>query len=214
MKKRFRCKWFFMLMALLLLVTTLGALNINAAPKTITFWHYWKDMEGKALEDIVAEFNKTHKDIQVKSLSTGDYDTHHTKLLTAISGGSPPDVSVMSSDYLPEWVANGAVLSLEKYIKDSKFNLKDMYPISLKLCSIDNKIYALPLCQDTYALLYNKDLFKKAGLDPEKPPKTIEELDAMAAKLTVKDATGKLFQMGFIPDSAWSHFRSARRYPH
>ena len=206
MKKRFRCKWFFMLMSLLLLVTTLGALNINAAPKTITFWHYWKDMEGKALEDIVAAFNKTHKDLQVKTLSTGDYDTHHTKLLTAISGGNPPDVSVMSSDYLPEWVSNGAVLSLEKYIKGSKYDLKDMYSISLKLCSIKGKIYALPLCQDTYALLYNKDLFKKAGLDPEKPPQTIEDLDAMAAKLTVKDTNGKLTQMGFIPDSAWSHF--------
>lgn len=183
-----------------------GVFPAAAAPKTITFWHYWKSSEGKALQDIVDRFNQTHKDLQIKTLSTGDFDNHHNKLLTAISGGTPPDVSVVSSDYLPEWVYNGALLPLDGYIKQSKFKLSDFYPITVKLGQVEGKTYALSLNQDTYALLWNKDLFKKAGLDPEKPPRTIAELDKMAEKLTIKDAKGKLVQVGFIPDWPWGHF--------
>ena len=183
-----------------------GVFSAAAAPKTITFWHYWKAEEGKALETIIDKFNQTHPNIKVKYLSTSDYDNHHNKLLTAISGGNPPDVSVVSSDYLPEWVHNGALVTLDGFIKSSKFSTKDFYPLSLKLGTIGGKIYALALNQDTYALLWNKDLFKKAGLDPEKPPKTIAELDKMAEKLTIKDAKGQVKQLGFLPDWPWSHF--------
>jgi multiple sugar transport system substrate-binding protein len=56
-----------------------------------------------------------------------------------------------------------------------------------------------------YALFWNKDLFKEAGLDPETPPKTMEELVQFAEKLTKTDADGNITQLGFLPDFSWSH---------
>jgi multiple sugar transport system substrate-binding protein len=56
-----------------------------------------------------------------------------------------------------------------------------------------------------YALFWNKDLFEAAGLDPESPPKTMEELVEMADKLTIVGDDGKLQQVGFIPDFSWGH---------
>lgn len=194
------------LIGVALTIVSLVLFTVQAAPKTITFWHYWQSDEGKALEEVVQDFNKTHKDLQVKVLSAGTYENIHEKLLTAITGGNPPDVGVCSTDYLPEWVYNGALVSLDSYIKKTRFDLSDFYPISLKLATINGKLYGLPLNQDTYALLWNKKLFRKAGLDPEKPPKTIAELDAMAEKLTIKNEKGEIVQLGFLPDWPWSHF--------
>ena len=198
-------KKYFCLLLALLLIMVVSLSTVCAASKTITFWHYWTDEEGKSLDKILDQFNKANKSFQVKYLSNLDYDQHHTKLLTAISGGNPPDVSVCSSDFLPQWVANGAVLSLDGYIKASKFSLKDYYDSSLKLGKINGKQYSLPLCQDSYAILINKTLLKKAGIDPDKAPRTIAEFDKMIEKLTIKDAKGNITQAGFIPNFPWGH---------
>ena len=66
----------------------------------------------------------------------------------------------------------------------SKEFLDDFYPAMLEACSINGKPYALPMYVSPFVLYYNKDLFTKAGLDPEKPPKTYDEMLEMAEKLS------------------------------
>lgn len=204
-KNRLTPKLTLVTILLALAVLALGAMPA-AAKTTITFWYSWTGHEAQALESLIVEFNKTHDDIQVKGISQGGWSNHHQKLLTAISGGTAPDVANLGSDYLPEWAHNGAIVPLDGYIKESKFDLSDFYQVSLQMGRQEGKIYGLTLNQDTYALLWNKDLFKRAGLDPNKPPKTIEELDAMAEKLTLKAKNGKIEQIGFLPDFPWGHF--------
>ena len=63
----------------------------------------------------------------------------------------------------------------------------------------------MPWGSDTYALFWNKDLFEEAGLDPEKPPETLEELAEYADKLTKFDDEGNITQLGFVPDFSWGH---------
>ncbi|MCL4515680.1 MAG: ABC transporter substrate-binding protein [Firmicutes bacterium] len=204
-KKRLAAKFTLFALILSLAVLVLGIVPAGART-TVTFWHSWTGDEAKALEGLIAEFNKTHEDIQVQGISQGGWSNHHQKLLTAVSGGTAPDVANLGSDYLPEWAHNGALTPLDSYISKSKYDLSDFYPISLQMGRFGGKTYGLALNQDTYALLWNKDLFKKAGLDPEKAPKTIEELDAMVEKLTVRDKDGKIAQIGFLPDFPWGHF--------
>ena len=78
-------------------------------------------------------------------------------------------------------------------------------PPPLIQCKQGDKIWCLPWGTDIYALFWNKDLFEEAGLDPEVPPKTMEELVEFADKLTIVDDSGSLTQIGFIPDFSWSH---------
>lgn len=194
------------LILILVLFALSNMIGIAARPKTISFWHYWTGVEGDAIQKIVDEFNQTHKDFQVKTVPYNDYDKHHQELLSAINNGKPPDVSVVGGDYLPEWVAGNALVSLDGLIKKTGFGLGNFYAPSLRIGSVGGRIYGLALTMDTYALLWNKALFVKAGLDPEKPPRTIAELDAMAAKLTVKKADGSIQQLGFLPNWPWGHF--------
>jgi ABC-type glycerol-3-phosphate transport system substrate-binding protein len=70
---------------------------------------------------------------------------------------------------------------------------------------LDGAHYCLPWGCDIDALFWNKDLFRAAGLDPERPPQTMEEMVEYANKLTVRDEKGQLSQVGFIPDFPRSH---------
>ena len=79
--------------------------------------------------------------------------------------------------------------------------MSDIIPSSLAHgLSMPGKQYGLPFGQDTYALYYDTDAFKAAGLDPAKPPKTLDELWDYAAKLTKLNPDGTLARAGFIPD--------------
>ena len=68
-----------------------------------------------------------------------------------------------------------------------------------KMGSYKGEVWGVPSTPTTIALYWNKDLFRAAGLDPERPPRTIAELNAMSDKLTVYDAAGNLKQVGFLP---------------
>ena len=78
--------------------------------------------------------------------------------------------------------------------------MSDIIPASLKWSQYQGKQYGLPFGQDTWALYYNTDAFKEAGLDPTKPPTTPDELWDYAAKLTKVNPDGSLARAGFIPD--------------
>lgn len=73
------------------------------------------------------------------------------------------------------------------------------YSFAWEEANYEGRLYALPHDTDDRALYYNKKVFREAGLDPEKPPKTIAEMDAMADKITKKDARGRLERIGLIP---------------
>ena len=74
---------------------------------------------------------------------------------------------------------------LDPWIQAAGIDLDDFYPASLAQCETpDGMTLCLPWGCDVYALFWNKDLFKAAGLDPERPPQTMEELVEYADKLT------------------------------
>ena len=128
------------------------------------------------------------------------------KILAALSGSEPPDVIVLSGgENVKSLAKENVVLQLNDIINTSSIDLEDIYPAPMIQCKQGDKIWCLPWGTDIYALFWNKDLFEEAGLDPEVPPKTMEELVEFADKLTIVDDSGSLTQIGFIPDFSWSH---------
>jgi multiple sugar transport system substrate-binding protein len=128
------------------------------------------------------------------------------KVSRAMAGSTPPDVIVLSSgDLVSTYYSEGLIEPLDRWIIASGIDLDDIYPAPLAQCQMANGAHAcLPWGGDVYALFWNKDLFLSAGLDPERPPQTMEELAGYADKLTVRDAKGKLSQIGFVPNFARS----------
>jgi multiple sugar transport system substrate-binding protein len=100
----------------------------------------------------------------------------------------------------------GWIEPLDSWIEATGIDLDDIYPAPLSQCKLPDGIYpCLPWGADTFALYWNKDLFAAAGLDPEQPPQTMEEMLEVAKQLTIRDEEGGFSQVGFIPDYPRSH---------
>jgi multiple sugar transport system substrate-binding protein len=120
----------------------------------------------------------------------------------ALSGSRPPDVVILSTvDPVGAYHAQGLLEPLAPWIEATEIELDDVYPAPLARCEVEDGAYAcLPWGCDVYALFWNKRLFAAAGLDPQRPPRTMEELAAYAERLTLRDASGEIIQIGFLPD--------------
>jgi multiple sugar transport system substrate-binding protein len=123
-------------------------------------------------------------------------------LLQALGGASPPDLVILSGrDPVESYHQQGLIEPLGPWIEASGIDLDDIYPAPLAQCQApDGASLCLPWGADVDALFWNKELFAAAGLDPDRPPQTMEELLQYAEKLSLRDQDGALSQVGFIPD--------------
>lgn len=170
------------------------------ASKTLRVWIQWGDNP----QQIQTLFDKytaaTGIKVEVTAPLTED------KLLPSLTGSEPPDILVLSGgDLVKSYYKEGLVDDLTGAIQSGNIDLNDFFAAPLEQCKSGDKILCLPWGTDMYALFWNKDLFEAAGLDPNKPPATMEELAQFADKLTKVDADGNLTQIGFLPDQAWGH---------
>ncbi len=155
------------------------------------------------MNGLVEEFNKSQAEIRVQPTYAGDYSQTRIKVQAAVVGGAPPDVVVLGATDLYTMKVLDAIIPLDDFLaREGKEYLEDFFPAFLLNSRLDGKIWSIPFQRSTPILYYNKDAFRKAGLDPDKPPKTWDELVAFAKKLMVKDAAGNVTQWGVsIPTS-------------
>jgi sn-glycerol 3-phosphate transport system substrate-binding protein len=159
-----------------------------AAPVQLSFW-YPVDLGGglaKVIDGMVADFNQAHPDIHVTATYTGNYDVTLAKIQAAKLAGTLPDLAVTEISSVPVLAALRAAQPLDEQIAASggKQFLGRFWPSMLLNCVYNGKVYGVPFQRSTPVMYYNKDAFAAAGLDPEKPPLTWDELVTVAQKLT------------------------------
>ncbi len=162
----------------------------------ITYWEKWSGFEGQAIRDAVDEFNRVQDKLYVELTIQGDI-TQKTRI--AIEGGDPPDLAGLYSFDVPVFATQGALLPLDGMMAKAGISRTTYVPVYYDLCVYAGRTWALPTTPSTWALHWNKKLFREAGLDPDRPPRTIEELDAFADKLTKRDKDGRIVQIGYLP---------------
>jgi multiple sugar transport system substrate-binding protein len=166
----------------------------------ITYWDRHTGHEYDARVDLIEEFNRSQNEVYVRTLAIGP---RIEKLLTAISGGAPPDICSMESSILASLGSQGCFTPLEDFMSsEPSLNESRFFPHVWKMVSFDGHVWAVPTTTDSTCLLWNKALFRRAGLDPERPPRTMKELDEFAAKLTIKEGA-RIKQIGFLPWLPW-----------
>lgn len=151
-----------------------------AQPVKLTFWFNWEGTNADVMKDLVNRFNAANPDIIVEPVFQ-PYADMTTLLQTAIAGGTTPDVVALDLILIPQIAESGAIAPLDDYVAaDPDINIKDFYPLLADYDIMGGKRYALPVSTNNMQLIWNKDLFAKAGLDPEKAPTTWDEMQAMA----------------------------------
>ncbi|MCL4544418.1 MAG: ABC transporter substrate-binding protein [Chloroflexi bacterium] len=175
----------------------------GAGTKPILLWHDYTQQYYSAfvvlLDDFAARYPEYKVTAEYVPISSGSQENE--KLITAIAGGDPPDVAQFDRFIVVSFAFRGALNDLSSMAAKAKITQDQYLPFAWAEATLDGKLYALPIDTADMAFYYNKTLLDQAKI---KPPTTPEELDAAAAKLSVKSSTGYK-RLGFIPtqDQGW-----------
>lgn len=160
----------------------------------LDYWEKWTGHEGEAMRRIVDRFNASQSRVFVRYFSMGGIGQ---KAMIAIAGGDPPDVIGLWGFSIPAYAEAGALMPLDEMAAEHGIRREDYASAVWPMLTHAGKLWGMVNTCGTVALFYNKALFREAGLDPERPPRTIEELDEYNARLTKRGSDG-LERVGFI----------------
>jgi len=189
--------------ALAVSATAAGALlggHNPAAAVEIQYWQYVFDTRVQAMTEVIKTFEAENPGITVKQV-TFPYADYQTRLIAARAAGRSPEVMQLFYGWLDTFISGRLVQPLSPTAFKAEEIEKEFFPI-VSAMKRDGKYYGLPTAVRSMALFYNKDMFGKAGLDPEKPPRTIEELVAAGKAMTKLDNAGNFTQVGMALDIA------------
>lgn len=151
---------------------------LAAAAETATIWA--RSDSSTFMPKIVEAFNKSHENqIKLDIIPTGELVQ---KYATSAAGGTAPDGLSLDLIYTPAFAAAGQLEDITDWAKSLPY-YKDLSPAHVKTGTYKDKIYGLPYSADSSVLIWNKKLFKQAGLDPEKGPTNWAEIEADAEKV-------------------------------
>jgi len=141
------------------------------------------------VDGIVDDFMKENPDVTVKAIYAGNYNDARIKALAALKSGQPAQLSVMFSIDIYELIEQDAIVAFDDVVHtdEEKAWLNSFYPALMENGRTAGKTWGIPFQRSTIVMYYNKDAFRAAGLDPEKPPATWDEMVAAGKKLTKPD---------------------------
>lgn len=163
----------------------------------------------KIVDTLAADFEKEHPGIKIKPVYAGSYQDTITKVLTAAKGGDAPHMAVMLSTDMYTLIDEGVVVPFDELVKTpaDRAWMSSFYPGFMKNSQTGGKTWGIPFQRSTIVMYWNKELFKQAGLDPNRPPQNWAELVEYGKKLTQRDAAGKVSTWGVqIPSSGFPYW--------
>jgi multiple sugar transport system substrate-binding protein len=167
----------------------------------IVMWHGYVDIEGHALSDAVKRFNATHPKIHVTLQNYGNADYALQKVLTAIRGGSYPDIVYLYGSWAANVARTPKAVDLAPLIKsDPSINWQDFWPAERQAVTVGDKVVGVPALVDNLALVYNKKLFDQAGIEYPTADWTWDDFRNAAKRLT--DPGAKQFGWAYVADAS------------
>lgn len=163
----------------------------SAGPAKLTVWHYWDGNNADTFASMAKAYESSHSGTTIKLVNVPGSDLL-TKLQAATQSHQLPDVVIGDLVTVPRMAQTGAAVDIKSLVPQSTWD--DIYPEMLKFGQQDGKQISIPVSSNTMAWMFNKAEFEAAGLDPDNPPKTWDEVTKAAAQM--KSKTGKpLFEL-------------------
>ena len=176
-----------------------GSTGSDPRPEVV-YWTGWSGDELGVQERLVAEYNRQSRHARARLL-TQFGQSGYQKVRIAFAGGATPDVmSTVWADELAGYALRGVLSPLDSYLARAGRDLdREFTPGVARMLRVGGRVYALAVSTNTTFIAYNKQIFREAGLDPEKPPATIDALDRAAKLCTLSDGRGGYLRYGFRP---------------
>jgi multiple sugar transport system substrate-binding protein len=178
--------------------------NNGGGPTTIQVWEGYTQTEATTFAHLVSEYEAQHPGQKVSTLFVNNDDTLQ-KVLTAVRGGSPPDIAYLYGSWAPNVAQIPQVVNLAQVIKRPGVNWDDFWTGERAVATVNGKVIGIPALVDNLAVVYNKTLFAKAHLPLPTSNWTWDQFVADAKKLT--DPASKQFGTAYVTpgteDTVW-----------
>jgi multiple sugar transport system substrate-binding protein len=191
---------------LALILTACGGGGSSSGPTEIAVWHGYQDKEGEVFKSLIDQYNKDHPDVKVSELYSAN-DLVLQKVLTAVRGGSAPDVAYMFGSWSPNIAQIPQVVNMADEVSKPEWKWDDFYPAEREAATVGDKVVGVPALVDNLAIVYNQKLFADAGVAPPTKDWTWDDFRSAAAKLTdpTKGQYGWLIPADGSEDTVWHY---------
>lgn len=163
----------------------------------------------ETIESLTADYVAQNPGVKIDAVYAGSYQDTVAKVLTAARGGNAPQLSVILSVDMFTLLDEDLILPFDDFVKTEADQawLDSFYPSFMENSQTGGKTYGIPFQRSTPVLYYNKDAFREAGLDPDMPPATWDQMVEMGKKLVKKSPNGEIERYGVrIPSSGFPYW--------
>src|SRR5699024_9588722 len=148
----------------------------------VIFWHAMGGAGQEALESTVDDFNQSQDNIQVNAEYQGSYDEALTKYQSVAGTDSAPSMMQVFEIGTMTMINSNSIVPIQEFVDSDGYDMSGLEENIINYYKIDDQFYSMPFNSSTPVMYYNKDAFEAAGLDPDTPPETFEEV-AEASKI-------------------------------
>ncbi len=199
-RSRFSCP----VTATLVVVLTLALMTFShafAAERLVYMYNWYNEEPLEPLfQELIAEFKAQHPEIDLEIIRGTGAAASYDQLTALIASGNPPDVVHFDGSAVVQWWLMDALYPLNDLLK-SEVAWDAFLPFAINEATFGGKVWGLPFFTAARGLYWNQSLFAEAGLDPDRAPDSIDELDQYSIKLTRTGNDGAIERAGFVP---WS----------
>ena len=157
---------------------------------SVEFWHAMSGTGQESIDAIVKGFNESQDKYEVVAEFQGTYEESLTKLRGVGGTKDAPAITQVFEVGTKYMIDSGYIEPMQSFIDKDNYDLSQLEENILNYYKVDGELYSMPFNSSTPVMIYNKDAFKAAGLDPEKAPETFAEVIDAAAKLKTDDMYG------------------------
>ncbi len=161
----------------------LEELEAATEPVEVTFWHVQSEADATNLQELADQFNASQQDVRVKLVQQPSYPDAMQKWQAGMTTGDQPDVAQMEETTVQRLVDSDSTVPVQACVEADDFDLSDFSERSLEFYTVDDVLQSMAWNVSNVALFYNKADFVKAGLDPDKPPATLEQVREYSQQL-------------------------------
>ncbi|OYD13656.1 hypothetical protein CH333_10580 [candidate division WOR-3 bacterium JGI_Cruoil_03_44_89] len=179
------------LIYLILVFLLVGCSRGNNGVTEVKFWHVMGGPLGKALNELIDEFNEENPGIHIASVSMGNYQALTQKIMASILAGNPPTIAQVYESWTSSLMRADAIQPIEDFIRGedglSDEEISDIFPVFIRDNTWDGRFITIPFNKSVTTYFYNMDMFEDDGI--ERFPDTWDEFVEVAKRLT-KDIDG------------------------
>lgn len=203
-------KPFLLLAMLMVILAGCGEANTtqsqSSGPTQITFWYGLGGNNGKVVQSLIDKYNKSQKKYHVVGVFQSSYDDTLNKFNSSIAGNNLPNLVQIYDIGTQRMIDTKKIVPVQTLVERDHLQsaIDDIEPSIRSYYTINNTLYSMPFNSSTAVMYFDKNAFRKAGLNPDQKLWTYDQLLDAAKKLTVKDASGKVSRTGVaLYDYSW-----------